>query len=100
MLNLYVNFPNTNPIVFRNAGDYEPYKDAALREFRTPFCQQFHESDRVSFQIRWEKEYTKAFTAKLYVVVNSKKYLYDTLTTDLTMTPSGRQHKYFWQCYS
>ena len=88
-----VYFPETNPIVFSREGDYEAYKDASLMEFRTGFCQQFHEDDLISFQMRWEKEYNEAFRVELYVVVNGIKHHYGGL--GVGRVPAGKLHDFF-----
>ena len=79
MNSIFVNFPKTNPIVFRKEGEYEPYNDAALREHKARFCQQFHEDDRISFQMRINKP-TSGVGISIYFIVNDNEILFNTLS--------------------
>lgn len=94
MIGTHVYFPRTNPIVFTRKGDYEPYKDAALREHKALFCQQFHENDLISWQMRIERE--EGFRFELYIIINGKEVHYGGLSIGRVPATIGGFYNFFY----
>ena len=74
-----VLFPKTNPIIFGRESDYEPYHDSLLHETERKFCQQFADTDLISFQFN---HIGKTIGFSVEIVVNGVEYtLMDILYT-------------------
>jgi len=66
-----VLFPKTNPIIFGRESDYEPYHDPLLHETERKFCQQFADTDLISFQFN---HIGKTIGFSVIVVINGVEY--------------------------